>query len=132
MKSLVFMMAVLFIFYSSFLVSANAAGWYSKPTDFENEISKHLIDIDLDEKQQDFINDLKSKVMKETIKISADIDIAQIEIKDLLRQKSVDIKTIEAKLRQIEMMNTEINLSQIKAIEECKNRLTPGQRKQWK
>jgi Spy/CpxP family protein refolding chaperone len=39
------------------------------------------------------------------------------------------MKAVEAKVKQLEMMRTEMHLSHIKAMEECKTKLTPEQRK---
>jgi Spy/CpxP family protein refolding chaperone len=66
---------------------------------------------------------------KETIRRTADMRIAQIELKDLLTQEPVDMKAVEAKVKQLETMRTEMQLSHIKAMEECKTKLTPEQRK---
>ena len=67
--------------------------------------------------------------MKEKIRRTADMRIAQIELKDLLSQDPVDMKAVEAKVKQLEAMRTEMQLSHIKAMEECKAKLTPEQRK---
>ena len=55
--------------------------------------------------------------------------IVQIELKDLLRQDPVDMKAVEAKVKQMEMMRTEMHLSHIRAMEDIKTKLTPEQRK---
>jgi len=55
--------------------------------------------------------------------------IVQIELKDLLSQDPVDMKAVEAKVKQLEMMRTEMHLSHIKAIEDIRTKLTPEQRK---
>jgi Spy/CpxP family protein refolding chaperone len=69
-------------------------------------------------------------MMKETIRRTADMRIVQIELKDLLSQDPVDMKAVEeAKVKQLEMMKTEMHLSHIKAMEDCKTKLTPEQRK---
>ena len=67
--------------------------------------------------------------MKEKIRRTADMRIAQIELKDLLSRDPVDMKAVEAKVKQLEAMRTEMQLSHIKAMEECKAKLTPEQRK---
>ena len=58
--------------------------------------------------------------------------IAQIELKYLLSQDPLDMKAVEAKVKQLEVMKTEMHLSHIKAMEECKTKLTPEQRKKLK
>ena len=95
----------------------------------EHHMSKHLMGLNLDEQQKALIGKIKSRMMKETIRRTADMRIVQIELKDLLSRDTVDMKAVEAKVKQLEMMKTEMHLSHIKAMEECKSRLTPEQRK---
>ena len=58
--------------------------------------------------------------------------IVQIELKDLLSQEPVDMKAVETKLRQLEMMKTDMHLSHLRAMEDVKTKLTPEQRKKFK
>lgn len=39
------------------------------------------------------------------------------------------MKAVEAKVKQLEMMKTEMHLAHIKAMEDCETKLTPEQRK---
>jgi Spy/CpxP family protein refolding chaperone len=95
----------------------------------EHHMSKIMKGLNLDEQQKAFMGEIKSRMMKETIRRKADMHIAQIELKDLLSQDTVDMKAVEEKLKQLEGMKTEMQLSHIKAMEECKSKLTPEQRK---
>jgi Spy/CpxP family protein refolding chaperone len=93
---------------------------------------EHLMDLGLDEKQKAEVKEIKSMVMKEMIKKRADELVVNIELKDLLDKDPVDMKAIEAKLKQIETVKTTMHLSVIKAREEIKSKLTPEQRKNFK
>lgn len=95
----------------------------------EHHISKHLMGLNLDEQQKTLIGEIKSRMMKDTIRRTADMRIAEIELKELLSQDPVDMKAVEAKVKQLEMMKSEMHLSHIKAMEDCKTKLTPEQRK---
>ena len=95
----------------------------------EHHMSKHLMGLNLDEQQKALIGEIKSRMMKETIRRTADMRIVQIELKDLLSQDSVNMKAVEAKVKQLEMIKAEMHLSHIKAMEDCKTNLTPEQRK---
>ena len=98
----------------------------------EHHMPKQLMALNLDEKQKASIDQIKSRMMKETIRRTADMRIVQIELKDLLSQDTVDMKEVEAKVKQLEMIRTEMQLSHIKAMEDCKTKLTPEQRKKLK
>jgi Spy/CpxP family protein refolding chaperone len=91
--------------------------------------AEHLMGLGLDEKQREAIKEINSKVIKEAIRKRADERIAGIELKDLLDKDPVDMKAVEAKLKQIEIIKTEMHLSLIMATEEVKSKLTPEQKK---
>lgn len=95
----------------------------------EHHMMKHLMGLNLDEQQKALIGEIKSRMMKETIRRTADMHIVQIELKELLSQDPVDMRAVEAKVKQLEVMKTEMQLSHIKAMEDCKTKLTPEQRK---
>ena len=102
-----------------------------KMMDTERRIQKYLMGLNLDEQQKTLIGEIKSRMMKDNIRRTADMRIVQIELRDLLGQDPVDMKAVEAKVKQLEMMKTEMHLSHIKAMEECKTKLTPEQRKKF-
>lgn len=110
----------------------SGCGMDGKMMDAEHHMSKLIKGLNLDEQQKAFMGETKSRMMKETIRRKADMHIAQIELKDLLIQDTVDMKAVEAKVKQLEAMRTEMQLSHIKAMEECKARLTPEQRKKMR
>ena len=96
-----------------------------------HHLSKSLKSLNLDEQQKKMIHEIKSRMMKQTIRKMADIQIARIELKDLLSQDPMDMKEVEVKVKQLGMLRTEMHLSHIKALEEIKAKLTPEQRKKF-
>jgi Spy/CpxP family protein refolding chaperone len=101
-------------------------------TEAEHPMWRYLMDLGLDEKQKAEVKEIKSRTMKEMIKKRADGQVAHIELKDLLDKDPVNMKAVEAKLKQIETIKTEMHLSLIRAREEVKSKLTPEQRKKFK
>lgn len=95
----------------------------------EHHMSKHLGALNLDEQQKAFIGVIKNRMMKEMIRRTADMRIVQIELKELISQDTVDMKAAEVKVRQLEAMKAEMYLYHIKAMEDCKTKLTPEQQK---
>jgi Spy/CpxP family protein refolding chaperone len=93
---------------------------------------QRLKGLGLDEKQKEAVNAIRSRVMKEMIKKRADKQIAKLELKDILGKDPVDMKAVEAKLKQIEAIGTDMHLSHIKTMEEVKATLTPEQKKKMK
>ena len=95
----------------------------------DHHLSMYLEGLNLDEQQKRAIGEIKSSIKKDTIRRMADISIARIELKDLLLQDPLDMKAVEAKVRQLGLLRTEMHLSHIKALEMIKAKLTPEQRK---
>ncbi len=93
---------------------------------------KFLTGLGLDDKQKDAIKALHSKTMKDMIKRMADMQIAGLELRDLLDKDPVDMKAVEAAVKKNEPLRTEMFLAHIKAFEEMKSILTPDQRKKLK
>ena len=93
---------------------------------------RHLMDLGLDEKQNEAIKKIKSRLTKDTIRKRADLEVANVELKDILDMDSVDLNSAEAKLKKIESLLTDIRLSHIKALEEVKAMLTPEQKNKFK
>ncbi|MDQ7787261.1 MAG: Spy/CpxP family protein refolding chaperone [Thermodesulfovibrionales bacterium] len=98
----------------------------------DHHIWRHLMGLGLDEKQKDTIREIKSGLMKDMIKKKAERQIAKLELKDLLHKDPVDMKAVEAKLKQIAEIETDIQLSHLKTKETVKAKLTPEQREKLK
>lgn len=93
---------------------------------------QHLMALGLDEKQKEAVRAIKHKEMKGMIKKRADKQIAKLELKELLTKDPVDMKAVEAKVKQIESIGTDMRLSHIRTMEDVKAMLTPGQKKEMK
>ena len=96
--------------------------------EIEHHISKHLRGLNLSEQQKALIGEIESRMMKETIRRTADMRIVEIELKEILSQDPVDMKAVEAKVKQLEMIKTNMHISHIQAMEDFKAKLTPEQR----
>src|SRR5208283_3281229 len=91
--------------------------------EFDHHISKHLMGLNLSEQQKTLIGEIKSRMMKETIRRTADMRIVEIELKEILSEDPLDMKAVEAKVKQLEMIKTDIYLSHVQAMENIKARL---------
>lgn len=98
----------------------------------EHHLWRALMSLGLDEKQREAIKEIKSRVMKDTVRKRADLEVARIDLRDILDKDQVDMNATEATLRKIASLQTDIRLSHIKAMQEIKTKLTPEQRKKFK
>jgi len=98
----------------------------------EHHLWRSLMSLGLDEKQMEAIKEIKSRVMKDTIRKRADLEVARIDLKDIIHKDQVDMNAAETMLKKIASLQTDIRLSHIKAMQEIKSKLTPEQRKKLK
>jgi len=98
----------------------------------EPPIWRHLRDLGLDEKQMESIRAIKTKTLKEMVRKRADEQLTVIDLKELLAKDSVDMKAVEATLRQMESIRTDVKMAMLQSIEEVKANLTPDQRNKLK
>jgi Spy/CpxP family protein refolding chaperone len=84
--------------------------------------------------QVEALDRLRTDFQREAIKRGADIRIAELDLRTLVRtdpadlEKPVDLGQAEAKVREIERLRAEQRLARIRAIEQGKAQLTPEQR----
>lgn len=90
----------------------------------------HVISVlGLDDNQSTDVKSILQQLQKSMIKKRADIEVAEIELKEILEKDSVDIKTAETKVKQIASLKTEAAMMHIQGIEDLKAKLTPEQKK---
>jgi Spy/CpxP family protein refolding chaperone len=85
-------------------------------------------ELGLSEEQTKKTKAILFQLLKANIKGHADVQIAELELQELLQAESVDMAQVEAKLRGLEGLHTTLRLNMIKAHEQAKALLTPEQR----
>jgi Spy/CpxP family protein refolding chaperone len=85
-------------------------------------------ELGLSEEQTKQAKAILFQVMKANIKGRADLQIAELELQELLQAETVDMAQVEAKVKGIEGLRTPLRLNMIKAHEQAKALLTPEQR----
>lgn len=84
--------------------------------------------------QVESLDRLRTDFQREAIKRGADIRVAELDLRTLVRtdpadlDKPVDLGKAEAKVREIERLRAEQRLARIRTIEQGKAQLTPEQR----
>lgn len=89
---------------------------------------QHKDQLGLSAEQVQRLEALRSDFQKEAIRRSADLQVAELELGELLRQDPVDLAKAEVALKKFEGLRTELRLARLKAIEQGKKVLTPEQR----
>ncbi len=106
-------------------------GFHGSP-EARHSMWKKLMRLDLSDQQKDALNAIRIRIKKDTIKKRADLELARVELRELLQKDPVDMKAVEASLKKAESVRTDLRLSHIRARQEIKAILTPEQRKKLK
>ena len=85
----------------------------------------------LDEKQNEAVQAIHFRTKKEMVRKRADVQVAEIELKEILSKDPVDLKAAEAAVKKIEGIKSEMRMLHIKTMEEIKANLTPEQKKKF-
>ncbi len=83
--------------------------------------------LNLTEAQQDLFQEMYNKVQKEVIRKKADRGVAEIELREILDRDTPDLKSAEAKIRQIASFGADIRVLHLKSAAEFRAKLTPEQ-----
>ena len=83
----------------------------------------------LDDNQSKEVKAIVLKMQKEMIQKRADIQVAEIELREILDNYTVDIKAAETKVKQIASLKTEAAMMHIQGMEDVKAKLTAEQKK---
>jgi Spy/CpxP family protein refolding chaperone len=97
---------------------------------WEGTHAMHVISaLGLDDNQSTEVKAVLRKLQKEMIQKRADIQVAEIELREILEKEPVDVKVAETKVKQIASLKTEAVMMHIQGIEDVKVKLTPEQKK---
>jgi Spy/CpxP family protein refolding chaperone len=95
-------------------------------------IMLHKSDLGLTDEQTDKLADIKHAVMKDVIKMEADIDIIAVDVKTLLMKDTVDVAKIQPLVEKKYQIKKDKAMRCIQALADAKKVLTPEQIKQLK
>ncbi len=85
-------------------------------------------DLALTPQQVEALERLRSDFQREAIRREADLRVAEMDLAALRRREPLDLGQVEQKVREIERLRADQRLARIRAIEQGKAQLTPGQR----
>jgi len=85
--------------------------------------------LDLSPAQVKNLEQLRNDFQKESIRKDADLRVAEMDLNGLLAADKVDMAKVEAKVREIERLRTDLRIARIRTIQKGKEVLTADQRK---
>jgi hypothetical protein len=91
-------------------------------------ILSHRHELGLTSAQVQGLERIRDDFQRDAIKLDADQRVAQMDLAALLRADPVDLAKVEAKVREIERLRSDLRIGRIRAVERGKALLTPEQR----
>ena len=85
-------------------------------------------ELGLDESQVQKIKDIRLETARQASPIESRLEVAGLELRDLLDNPKVDLKEVEGKVREISSLRGELSMARIRARVETMDVLTPEQR----
>ena len=83
----------------------------------------------LDDNQTEQVKPFLYKLRKDMIKKRAEIEVAEVDLEEILGKVPVDMKAVEAKVKQIASLKADAALLHIQGIQDIKAKLNPEQKK---
>ena len=89
---------------------------------------QHRADLGLTPEQVTRLEGLRDSFAREAIRRDADIRIAELDLGALLEQDPLDMTKVEAKVRELAQLQTDLRVARLRTIEQGKALLTPEQK----
>jgi Spy/CpxP family protein refolding chaperone len=102
-------------------------GWSSHEGPLISIMLGHAQELGLTPDQERKLRDLRTEYAKESVRRTADIRVAEIELTSLLEQDKWDLAKIEPKVKQIATLQGDLRLARIKTLAAGREVLTPEQ-----
>ena len=110
--------------------------WFHGPGDHKRPLISLMLtwknQLGLSADQERSLKELRGNFEKESIKRTAEIDVAELDLKGLLEADKVDMAKVEASAKKIAMLRADLRVARIKTIEAGKAVLTPEQQEKFK
>jgi Spy/CpxP family protein refolding chaperone len=92
--------------------------------------ARHFISmLDLNDNQTAEVKSILFKLQKDMIRKRAEIEVAEVELEEILCKDPLDMAVVEAKVKQLASLKAEATMMHIQGVEAVKAKLTPEQKK---
>ena len=103
-------------------------GWHQVPGMNCPDPGRMPEELNLSKEQTDNIKKIRSAAKKQNIPLKSDIQLKEIELKDLMDADSPDKTAVSAKIKEIDALRTQIKINRMSARIDCRNVLTKEQK----
>ena len=92
----------------------------------------HREKLDLTSSQVQQLEKIRNDFRRQAIRSDADLKVAEMDLEALLKADPIELKKVEAKIREIEKIKGDLRFARIQAVEEGKGLLSDEQRAKLK
>lgn len=112
--------------------SSRHMGGHQSATKFIDHILKFKEGMAITDQQESQLNTIKTAYKRNRIKMKAEVELANLDLHEVLKNENSDLSGIESKLKQVHALKADLYLASIKAKRDAKDVLTPEQRSRMK
>jgi len=112
--------------------SSRHMGGHQSATKFIDHILKFKDGMAITDQQESQLNTIKIAYKRNRIKMKADVELANLDLHEVLKDEDADLSGIETKLKQVHALKAGLYMASIKAKRDAKGVLTPEQRSRMK
>ncbi len=96
------------------------------------KVITHADELGLTEDQVDTLRKRFAEARKQMIQLGSQIKMDMIDVQDAVMREEIDMPTAETKIREIGKLKGDMCLAMVRAMQEIRQILNPGQRKKVK
>ncbi|MDX1412054.1 MAG: Spy/CpxP family protein refolding chaperone, partial [Nitrospirales bacterium] len=116
--------------------SRHGYGGHMGPHQSANQFIQHILKFKqamaITDAQEDQLKSINTNYKKTKIKMKAEVDLANLDLHELLRNDQAPLSDIESKLKNVHILKADLLMASIKAKREAKAVLTDEQRQRMK
>jgi Spy/CpxP family protein refolding chaperone len=112
--------------------SSGHMGGHQSATKFIDHILKFKEGMAITDQQESQLNTIKTAYKRNRIKMKAEVELANLDLHEVLKDENAHLSGIESKLKQVHALKADLYMASIKAKRDAKGVLTPEQRSRMK
>ena len=108
------------------------AGAHQSASEFIKHVLKYKDGMAITDEQESKLKSVRTAFKKSKIKMKAEVELANLDLHELLKNEESSLSDIESKLKNVHMLEADLLMASVKAKREAKAVLTPEQRSRMK
>lgn len=107
-------------------------GAHQSASEFIKHVLKYKDGMAITDEQESTLRSVETDFKKTRIKMKAEVELANLDLHELLKNEESSLSDIEAKLKNVHMLEADLLMASVKAKRDAKAVLTDEQRKRMK